>query len=128
MPMIALNVGTILVVLGILAFVSPTIFAQNGEPFAKTSLIPTGVGILLEICGILALSKPLLRKHMMHLAAMVGLIGAIGGLMPIFRGGLDFSKASVVVGTIMTILCTLFVALCVRSFIAARKARLSAGN
>lgn len=125
MPFITMNFGGFLLVLGILAFASPSLFGA-GEAYAKTSLIPAGVGLLLELCGAFSLSKPGLRKHLMHVAALVALIGFIGGFMPISRAGLDFGKASVVVGLIMSTLCLIFLVICIRSFVAARKARQAA--
>src|SRR5438128_2075722 len=45
---------------------------------SRTPLIPAGLGGLLVVLGLLAL-KDSLRKHAMHAAAMVGLIGFLGG-------------------------------------------------
>ena len=97
MPFIAMKFGGYLLVLGILAFASPSLFGA-GDAYAKTSLIPAAVGLLLEMCGAVSLSKPGLRKHLMHVAALIALIGFIGGFMPIGRAGFDWGKASVVVG------------------------------
>jgi hypothetical protein len=68
----------------------------------------------------------------MHLAAMVGLLGAIGGFMPLIRqynktGSFDPLKPSAVAGELMILICLVFVGLCVKSFIAARKAREAGG-
>lgn len=127
MPFIAMNFGGFLLVLGILAFAAPSLFGSH-DPNTKsyTSLIPAGFGLLLEICGAISLSKPGLRKHLMHLAALVALVGFVGGFMPIGRAGFDFGKASVVVGLIMSALCLIFLVICIRSFVAARKARKAA--
>jgi hypothetical protein len=125
MPFIAMNFGGFLLVLGILAFASPSLFGA-GDAYAKTSLIPAAVGLLLEMCGAVSLSKPGLRKHLMHVAALIALIGFIGGFMPIGRAGFDWGKASVVVGLIMSALCLVFLLICIRSFIAARRARQAA--
>ena len=70
----------------------------------------------------IAAAAPTARKHAMHLAAAIALLGAIGGFMPL-RKGLDFGKASVVSAVIMIALCTIFVLLCIRSFVRARAAR-----
>jgi uncharacterized membrane protein len=78
------------------------------------------------MCGAVSLSKPGLRKHLMHVAALIALIGFIGGFMPIGRAGFDWGKASVVVGLIMSALCLVFLLICIRSFIAARRARQAA--
>ena len=58
----------------------------------------------------------------MHLAAMVGLVGAIGGFMPLIRqynktGSFDPLKPSAVAGELMILICLVFVGLCVNSFI-----------
>src|SRR4051794_7576716 len=44
-----------------------------------TALIPAFVGAPLALCGLLALKESLL-KHAMHAAAMIGLIGFLGGV------------------------------------------------
>ena len=64
----------------------------------------------------------------MHLAAMVGVLGAVGGVMPLYRqysktGAFDPSKPSAISGELMILICVVFVMLCVKSFIDARKAR-----
>ena len=104
----------------------------NGTPgedgkVSPTALIPAFVGGVLAVCGLLALSDKL-RKHAMHFAAMVGLLGAIGGFMPLIRqysktGAFDPTKPSAVAGMLMILICAVFVGLCVNSFIQARKAR-----
>lgn len=64
----------------------------------------------------------------MHLAAIVGLIGMLGGFMPLMRqysktGTIDPLKPAAVSGELMALICGVFVILCVKSFIDARKAR-----
>ena len=59
----------------------------------------------------------------MHLAAMVGLLGAIGGVMPLQRNKFDFEKSGSVAGLLMIVISAIFVVLCVRSFVLARIAR-----
>ena len=68
------------------------------------------------------------RKHAMHFAAIVGLVGFLGGFMPLQRqwkntGSLDVTKPSAVSGILMIVICAAFVGMCVNSFIQARKAR-----
>lgn len=94
-----------------------------------TALIPAIVGVLLTICGGLALKESML-KHAMHGAAMVGLLGAIAGagrgamgLGKFFSGDPDLNRRSFLFVWLMAIICGVFVALCVRSFIATRKRR-----
>jgi hypothetical protein len=93
---------------------------------SPTALIPSVIGIILVLCGLLAF-KENLRKHVMHLAVIVGLVGAIGGFMPLVRqynkaGSFDPTKPSAISGEVMILVCAFFVVLCVKSFIDARKA------
>jgi hypothetical protein len=117
--------GALLVLVGIVGY-------GTAEPNAEgkvspTALIPAFFGAALIVCGALAF-KDNLRKHVMHLAAMVGLVGAIGGFMPLIRqvsktGEFDPTKPSAIAGELMILICVVFVGLCVNSFIQARKAR-----
>ena len=62
----------------------------------------------------------------MHLAAMVGLIGVLGGavmlLLPVFQGTGIKDEFAYGCQTSLTILCLIFVGLCVNSFIQAPRA------
>lgn len=93
-----------------------------------TALIPAGFGLLLLILGMVA-RDPGKRKHAMHFAAMLGLLGfagTAGGLMKAFRlfGGEDVDRPNAVIAqAVMAILMLVFVAICVRSFIQARRSR-----
>lgn len=114
--------GVILMVDGVIGYSQ-----QDPEHVSRTALIPTWFGLALLLCGLLAF-KDGLRKHVMHLAAMIGLVGAIGGFMPLMRqynksGSIDPTKPSAVAGEVMIFVCIVFVVLCVKSFIDARKAR-----
>jgi hypothetical protein len=119
-------IGAILVALGLYAFLNGTPNPESGG-VSKTALIPAVFGGVLMICGLLAHQEKL-RKHVMHIAALVGVLGIFGGFMPIIltiAGGkeLEITKPSILSGLLMTLLCLVFVVLCVKSFIDARKAR-----
>jgi hypothetical protein len=114
--------GGLLVILGVVGYLQQP--EGNASP---TALIPAAIGGVLVLCGLLAFNDKL-RKHVMHLAAMVGLLGAVGGFMPLIRqyknkGTFDPTLPSALSGEAMIIVCTLFVLMCVKSFIDARKAR-----
>ncbi|WP_263357427.1 hypothetical protein [Acidicapsa ligni] len=96
-----------------------------------TALIPAVLGVLLAIFGALSFSPDASRRKLfMHINVTLALLGFLGtamGLIEWFRmlGGIAVknppateSKAA------MALLSLLYVILCVRSFIAARKARL----
>jgi hypothetical protein len=97
---------------------------------APTSLIPTALGVLLWICAEVA-AKPERRKHAMHAAAMLGLLGFAGSVMglaklpALFRGDRVARPLAVIMQSMMAVFCVIYVALCVISFIQARKARLA---
>jgi drug/metabolite transporter (DMT)-like permease len=115
--------GALLVLVGIVGYGTSDV-----QPPPPTALIPAGFGAALILCGALAFNDKL-RKHAMHLAAVIGLLGALGGFMPLIRqisksgGNFDPTKRSAISGELMILICVVFVALCVNSFIQARKAR-----
>ena len=117
--------GALLVLVGIVGYGTAT---PNEEgKVSPTALIPAFFGVALVLCGALAFNDKI-RKHVMHLAAMIGLVGALGGLMPIGRqiaktGEFDPTKKSAIAGELMILVCVVFVGMCVNSFIQARKAR-----
>ena len=117
MPRTAILIGALLIGLGVWSYIEPV-----PEHRSVTALIPAFEGILLALCGALA-TKPNLRMHAMHVAAMVGtfgLLAAVGALIARRPHGLALVSMSS-----MAALSLIFVVLCVRSFIAARKARLA---
>jgi hypothetical protein len=129
MAPIAIVFGLLLTAVGLVGYLAPEVFGSGEARKSMTGLIPAFLGGILVLCGLVVSMKPTLRKHVMHVAALVGLFGAVGGTMPIIRaGGLDTSKSSVIAGILTTVLSIVFVALCVRSFIQARKARQAAAN
>ena len=88
-----------------------------------TALIPAFFGLLLIVMGFVARSESA-RKHAMHAAAMVGLIGLIGAVGSLLASPLSLRPALAVYSQVaMALLMAVFLALCVRSFIAARRAR-----
>lgn len=121
----------IAIVFGILiSLISPVSMVYVGH-FTGTAMIPAYFGIALILCGIVALN-PKLRMHAMHGAALVGLIGALGGLgmsVPKLLKSEPLARPIAVYSQLaLGILAVIFVALAVKSFIDARKARRAAGN
>jgi hypothetical protein len=97
-----------------------------------TALIPTWFGLALGIFGVLAISpSESRRKLFMHINVTIGLLGFLGGAVEAIRGYMHAKSAGVEPDQIalaskltMTGLLLIYVILCVRSFIAARRARL----
>jgi hypothetical protein len=114
--------GILLILLGVGGYVGTGMESP-------TALIPAGVGIVLAALGAVAQAKPTLRMHIMHAAVLVGILGFAGtfpGVIKLIKwaGGTEPARpAAVVVQSIMAVMMVAYVALCVKSFIAARKAR-----
>lgn len=122
MPHVTIALGGLLFVLGIAGFV-----ATGSSHF--TALIPAIAGGIFEALGAMSLVLPQQKKHFMHAAAMVGVLGFFGcipGLIKLAKwaGGTPPERTAAVISqSIMAFLCLLFVILCVRSFVQARRAR-----
>ncbi len=89
-----------------------------------TALIPTAFGVVLAALGRLARDDAK-RKLVMHIAVTVGLVGLVGALIrPIraYNAGASVNFATIMQLTMAAAL-GIFVVLCVRSFINARRAR-----
>jgi hypothetical protein len=129
MSKLATTFGILLVLLGLGVGVYTYTVLPDDIHRSPTAFIPAIFGLLLIICGVLA-HNPKFRMHAMHFAALVGLVGCV---LPLFMaikklaGGADYDLA-VVDQIAMGVISGLFVALCVRSFIAARRARKSSGS
>ncbi len=123
MARLARVTGIVLIVLGAVYFV----LTGSAHP---TSLIPAIFGVLLLVCGLLANTEDAKRRMLwMHIAVTVGLLGF---LFPGFRAGKALAGSAALTAVqhtaateelIMALICAVFTALCVRSFIAARAGR-----
>jgi hypothetical protein len=96
------------------------------------ALHPAGIGILLILSGALANTEnPKKRMLWMHIAVTLGLIGF---LTTGIRAGIALAKGTAMsinpLGfeerTAIAVICLVYVALCVRSFITARRGRVAA--
>ena len=121
MPRITMIVGVALIALGVGFFI-----AAGAGVKQMTALIPAAFGLPVAICGALgAKGDEKMRKHTAHIAVMLTLLGALGGVV---RGIIGFTKPelrpmAITAQLLMGAICVLHVILSVRSFIAARKAR-----
>ena len=94
---------------------------------SPTALIQVAFGVLLGACGVVA-RKERLRKHAMHAAAAVALLGfvpSVRGLLgiPALLAGEAARPAAVVLQSVMALLCLGFLVVAVLSFVAARRGR-----
>ncbi|MDH3528975.1 MAG: hypothetical protein OEQ28_05385 [Acidobacteriota bacterium] len=117
MPNTAISFGRILIIVGVIGYVVSMINART----SATALIPAFFGITLLLLGYFARIKENLRKHLMHAAVVIALLGllAVVGRLVSKIGEITFTAAYV--SQIVTALVFLaFIVLSVRSFMAAR--------
>lgn len=118
MPSTAIVSGVLLILLGIIGYVFGLIDG-HGSP---TALIPAAFGVVLAIFGFVAKSNENLRKHLMHAAVLVALVGFIIPAVRVLSKLGDFSVSLAILSQIaMSLICLVFVILCVKSFIDARR-------
>jgi hypothetical protein len=119
MQNLTLSLGILLIILGAASYLG------TGQE-SVTALIPSFFGILFVLFGWLG-KKESLRKHMMHAAAglallgIFGTIGAVPGLIEVIGGGEVERPLATIARSAMFIMCVGFLIRAVQSFIAARK-------
>jgi hypothetical protein len=127
---VTLVFAVLLIALGLVGYVG----TGSAHP---TALIPTWIGLLLGIFGSLAISpNEGRRKLFMHINVTIGLVGFLGGAAEIIRSFVAASRVSAAITgphfvsingialaskLTMAGLLLIYVILCVRSFIAARR-------
>ena len=122
MPTYSIICGILLSLIGIVGAIA----AQSDGKFSFTALIPLVFGVLLILLGLFAGMKENLRKHLMHAALLVALLGFVGVLFSpaikgLIAGGEIKNYASFLAQISMAIVCLSFIIAGVKSFIAARK-------
>ena len=124
MPTLAIVFGILLDAMGFGSYVATG--AQS-----LTALIPAIFGTIIFLSGLLSVFVPKIRMHLMHVAALTGLLGTLGGLgmgLPKLGSLLDGTAPRPLATGMqiaMGIVCLVFLVLCVKSFIDARRARKS---
>lgn len=124
MAKVTIVFGVLLVVVGLVGF-----YGTGGVH--PTALIPTWFGLALGVGGFLAISPSEgRRKLFMHINVTVGLVGFIGAIGSALHGygharslGMDPDYKALAAQLAMAILLLIYVNLCVRSFIQARRSR-----
>ena len=124
MAKVTLVFAVLFIALGLVGFIT----TGSSHP---TALIPAALGLLLGIFGAFSLGpNPSRRKLFMHINVTLGLLGFLGTVMGLIQwfqmlaGATVKNPPATESKAIMALLCLIYVALCVRSFIVARKARL----
>jgi uncharacterized membrane protein (UPF0136 family) len=124
MAKVTIVFGVLLIVVGLVGFFG----TGSAHP---TALIPTWFGLALGVGGFLAISpNEGRRKLFMHINVTIGTLGCIGAFVEALRGygaarsaGLDPDMKAFAAKLAMAVLLLIYVNLCVRSFIQARRSR-----
>jgi hypothetical protein len=124
MAKVTLVFAAIFLAIGLVGFVG----TGSSHP---TALIPALLGLLLGIFGALSLNADTgRRKLFMHINVTLGLLGFLGTVMGLIQwfqmlaGATVKNPPAIESKAAMAFFSLIYVILCVRSFIAARKARL----
>jgi len=112
MPKTTLIFALLLIALGAVAF---------GISSSRTALLPAYVGIALGLFAGLALMFEGARKHLMHAAALVALLGALAPAAALAIRAAQMSPLALGVNLGMLVFSAALLVLMVRSFIAARR-------
>jgi hypothetical protein len=92
------------------------------------TLHPGGIGVLLVLSGVLADTEDTKRRMLwMHIAVTAGLFGflftGIRAVISLVKGTIAENALAFDERAIIAVICLIYVALCVRSFISARRTR-----
>ena len=118
MPSTSIACGTLLIIIGILGYINGVMTNHA----SLTALIPTFVGVVLLLLGVIARKNQGLRKHLMHVAVVVALLGFLASAGRLVARASELSYNAAVVSQVsMALICLLFVILAVKSFIDARR-------
>jgi hypothetical protein len=122
MAKLTLVLAVLLVALGVVGYVG------TGS-LHPTALIPAWIGLALGIFGFLAISpSESRRKLFMHINVTIALVGFLGSTAEAIRGylharslGMEPDQIALASKSTLAALLLIYVILCVRSFIAARR-------
>lgn len=118
MPSITINFGRILILIGAIGYIYGLTMTAYASP---TALIPAVFGLILMVLGYVARAKEDLRKHLIHAAVVVALLGflASAGRLVMKIGEFQLS-AAYLSQVAMALTCLIFIIISVRSFMNAR--------
>ena len=124
MPLITIVCGGLLILIGVAGYV----YGMMNGSASVTALIPAFLGLILVVLGAISSAKENLRKHLMHGAVTVGLLGFIATVssfikIPALLNGTAERPAAVIAQLATAVVCLVFVLLCVKSFVDARRNR-----
>lgn len=120
MPSTSIVFGVILILIGAAGY----IYGMMGDRASITALIPAFFGIALVVLGAVSNARENLRKHLMHVAVVIALLGFIMTAGRLLSRLSELSMTAAVMSQAATAaVCLVFVILAIRSFAAARRDR-----
>lgn len=111
-------VGAALIVVGLAGWL-----IAGGPGTSATALLPAGLGVVLLALGLLA-AREALHRHMIHAALVVALLGLLGtapNAAPLLAGS-EMDSVAAWSSLVTAAVCLIYLALGIRSFVAARRA------
>lgn len=110
--------GGVLVVVGVVAYVA-------SGAVSPTALIPSGLGVLLLVAAAVA-RKPEWRRHAMHAAMLVAVVGIVATFMNTLRLGEVFAGTAerpwaVVASALTFVTLLIYLGFGIASFVRARR-------
>ncbi|MBM4090655.1 MAG: hypothetical protein FJ276_14725 [Planctomycetes bacterium] len=114
-----MNMPRVAVVTGLLLVLQGIGFYFGTGATSVTALIPAVVGLPIALLGLVAF-KESARKHAMHAAAALAVLGLLAALGRLVTAGWSVSAAGLSL-LIMVLLTGGFALLCVKSFVDARR-------
>lgn len=110
--------GVILIFIGVAGYAN----AYTTGHASVTALIPAFIGIALTALGAIGRANEGMRKHIMHVAVIIALLGFIAPLAQMIIRGVPLSTSPAVLSSLATSLVSLvFVVLAIKSFRDARR-------
>lgn len=120
-----MNLPKITIAIGLLLILQGVGFYVVTETKSVTALIPAFFGLPIAVLGCVAL-KESVRKHAMHGAVALALLGLLAPVGRIASAGLKLSAAGMSL-VLMIVLCGGLLILGIKSFVDARRRQASAG-
>ncbi|SRR5258706_11097104 len=117
MPTKSIIFGILLILIGVIGY----IYGVMNDKASITALIPAFFGIVMAALGIAANTSEGLRKHLMHAAVVIALLGFILTAGRVLMKISDISLSAAVVSQLsMALVCLVFVLIAIKSFANAR--------
>jgi peptidoglycan/LPS O-acetylase OafA/YrhL len=106
--------GVVLVAIGLMGYMA-------SDTGSLTALIPAALGALLIVLGLIATGSAAARKHAMHLAAALAVLGFLAGVFRYVSNPGSPGELGPTMVLSMTAVCLILLILYARSFVAARR-------